>query len=246
MPQYIGSKLRKTEAILRNKSLRQFVPKTVRLNRLQLLRMLQQFKMVYVKPVSGTGGNGVMRVEKTAAGYHFQILTRKRSYKSLNAMYSAIQKETRGRGYLIQKGIHLLKYRGRRFDLRIMAQLNLRKRWETTGIIGRVAAPRKIVTNYHSGGTPTPVSRLLGSLSNKRKYNLTIQKLKNMGVTSGRAMKARFPGVCEVGVDVGLDSTLKPWILEVNTRPDPYIFRKLSDPSIFRKIRRYAKAYGRL
>jgi hypothetical protein len=34
-------------------------------------------------------------------------------------------------------------------------------------------------------------------------------------------------------------------VLEVNTSPDPYIFRRLKDKSIFGKIRRYARAYGK-
>ena len=245
MPQYVGSKWKKTAALLRYQSMQPFIPKTVRFNQFQLNRMLGKFKMVYVKPENGTFGIGVMRVEQTASGYHFQISERKRTYKTINAMYAAIKKQTKGRSYLIQKGIHLLTYKGRRFDLRIMAQLNPRKKWETTGIIGRVAAPRKIVTNYHSGGTPTPVTRLLGSLCNHTVYNKTIHKLGKLGVQSGLAMRRKFPGICEVGVDVGMDQSLKPWILEVNTRPDHYIFKKLSDPSIFRKIRRYAKAYSR-
>lgn len=246
MPQYVGSKWKKTKALLRYKSLQAYIPRTVRFNRLQLSRMLREYRMVYVKPENGMYGMGVMRVEQSAKGYHFQILERKRSYKTFDAMYAAIRKITKSRSYLVQKGIRLLTYKGRRFDLRIMAQLNPRKQWETTGMIGRVAAPRKIVTNYHSGGTLTPVTRLLSNLTNYRMYNRTIRKLEYMGVKSGQAIQSHFPGVCEVGVDVGMDRSLKPWILEVNTRPDPYIFRKLSDPSIFRKIRRYAKAYRRL
>ncbi|BBH20403.1 hypothetical protein Back11_17480 [Paenibacillus baekrokdamisoli] len=245
MPQYVGSKWRKTTALLRDKTLQRLVPKTVRFNLSQLGKMLEQFGMVYVKPEHGTFGFGVMRVEQTKQGYHFQILKHKRSYQSLSAMYKAIRKETKGKSYLIQRGVHLLTYKGRRFDLRVMVQMNPRKKWETTGIIGRVAAPRKIVTNYHSGGTPTSINRLLASQTDKKTYAKTIEALENMGEKTGQAMQKKFPGVRELGVDVGMDHTFTPWILEVNTRPDHYIFRKLSDPSVFKKIRRYAKAYGR-
>ncbi|UUZ90327.1 YheC/YheD family protein [Paenibacillus sp. P25] len=45
---------------------------------------------------------------------------------------------------------------------------------------------------------------------------------------------------------MAIDQKLYPWILEVNTWPDPWIFRKLKDKRIFRRIYRYSKAYGRL
>ncbi|WP_221413080.1 YheC/YheD family protein, partial [Peribacillus simplex] len=55
--------------------------------------------------------------------------------------------------YLIQQGIHLLRYQGRPFDLRVLTQRSPSGQWVSTGIIGRVAAKNKIITNHHSGGT---------------------------------------------------------------------------------------------
>jgi hypothetical protein len=246
LPQYVGSKWRKTKAILRSKSLQQIVPRTVRFNWRALKMMLQQYSMVYIKPDTGSHGNGVIRVEKSQGQYRFQVGQRIRAFESYSAMFNAVNKETRGRKYLVQRGIHLLKYNGRRFDLRVMAQFNPRRNWETTGIIGRVAAPRKIVTNYHNGGKLLSVNQLLSSQLSKSAFTRKLRMLEHLGVTAGKVIHQAFPGVREVGVDVGMDHTLTPWILEVNTRPDPYIFRKLPNPAVFRKIKRYAKAYGRL
>jgi hypothetical protein len=96
------------------------------------------------------------------------------------------------------------------------------------------------------GGKIMSVKRLLSSHMSKQAINYKVQSLEKMGVRAAKAMRRKFPGVCEIGVDVGMDRTLTPWILEINTSPDPYIFRKLPDSSIFRKIKRYAKSYGRL
>ncbi|MGO4276757.1 YheC/YheD family protein, partial [Paenibacillus sp. TAF58] len=38
---------------------------------------------------------------------------------------------------------------------------------------------------------------------------------------------------------------LKPWVLEVNTAPDPFIFNQLKDKKMFFKVLRYARANGR-
>lgn len=246
MPHYVGSKWKKTDVLLKSKFLNRYIPRTVRFNSSTLLKMLQLYKMVYVKPDKGTHGKGVIRVEVINGRYCFQANKQQKSYSSYPSMVKALSMETKGRKYLVQRGIHLLTYKGRRFDLRVMVQLNPRRIWETTGMIGRVAAPRKIVTNYHNGGTPLPVNRLLSSHISKASVKNKLRTLEKIGVRAGKTMQASFPGINEIGVDVGIDTSLTPWIIEVNTRPDPYIFRKLPNPAVFRKIKRYAQAYGRL
>ncbi|RKP54192.1 YheC/YheD family protein [Cohnella endophytica] len=245
MPQHVGSKRKKTSALLQEKSLKPLVLTTVTLNRSSLGAMLAKYGMVYVKPNVGTHGNGVMKVEHADGRYRFQLGLTPLSYKTYDQLFAAIRRRTGGKDYLVQRGIRLLKYKGRRFDLRVMVQWTPRRTWETTGIIGRVAAPRKIVTNYHSGGTLMAPTNLLTANMGKGAADLKLRSLRIMGMRAGQALRRRFPRVCEIGLDVGLDESAKPWIIEVNTMPDPYIFRKLGDPSIFRKIRRYAKAYGR-
>ncbi|MNP63561.1 hypothetical protein D3C76_1589710 [compost metagenome] len=70
--------------------------------------------------------------------------------------------------------------------------------------------------------------------------------LKRLGVSVAKQLDAAYPGIKEIGIDIAVDRSHKSWILEVNTCPDPYIFRILKDKDIFRKVIRYAKAYGRI
>ncbi|MEC0228167.1 YheC/YheD family protein [Paenibacillus alba] len=241
-------------------SLRQYVPTTKRMTHESLKQMLAQHKMIYIKPDIGMFGNGVIRVEQTEAVarkekekeennveslYAYQSGVKVRKFKTFDEMYASIIKLTKNRPYLTQKGIHLLKHKGNRFDLRVMVQQTPTRAWETTGVIGRVAHPSKIVTNFHNGGTLKSVETLLRSylpVSHRKGY---VKKLQVLGQQVAQAINSRYKGVKEIGVDVALDHELHPWILEVNTSPDPYIFRRLSDKSIFNKMRRYARAYNR-
>lgn len=244
---YIGSKWSKTLPLLRNAETRRWVPETARLSKEKLRSLLRRYETVYVKPDLGTFGIGVMRVRRLAeGGYELRYGTKRAIYPNYDRLYGTLVRLKRGRSYLAQQGIKLLKHKGRRFDVRVMVQRSPRMRWEATGVIARVAAPGKVVTNYHNGGTPMPLEKLLKPYMNDNAIAGQIRSLKRTGVKVAKVIKRRFPGIRELGVDVGLDRTFTPWIIEVNTRPDPYIFRKLPDKSVVRKVIRYARAYGRI
>ena len=230
---------------MRHVYLREYIPQTEPFTLEALTSMLGQYGMVYVKPDTGTFGSGVIRVETAEGGYTAQLGTQLYRYPSTGQLHEGLlQLKSKGR-YVIQRGIELLRHRNRRFDVRVMVQQNPRGRWETTGIIGRLSHPKRIVTNYHSGGTPTPFQALASDhldTDGQREY---MRKLRVLGTTVAAQLATQYPRLREIGIDVAIDTALQPWILEVNTLPDPFIFKRLKVKSVFRKMYRYAQAYGR-
>ncbi|SDX00759.1 YheC/YheD family protein [Paenibacillus sp. CF384] len=244
--QRVRSKLEKTNVLLHSDELRQRIPLTKVWSTSDLELMLNEFEMVYVKPDHGTFGNGVIRVEKTADHtYTYQLGTKLQSFASFETMARSLGQVIKGRKYLIQQGIHLLTYDKKRFDVRVMVQHNLKQQWVTTGVIGRVSDPTKVVTNCHNGGTAMSFEKLMRSHLSTAQIASYQEWLAELGVATAHQMQTTYKGIKEIGLDLAIDQSFRPWILEVNTMPDPYIFRKLADKDIFRRIYRYHAANNR-
>jgi hypothetical protein len=247
--QHIRSKSKKTSVLLKHPKLSLNVPATKPLSKQSLRTMLHRYRMVYVKPDRGRFGIGVMRVEKISrrgqTNYRYQLGLKVKQFDSYDQLFRSILKHTSSRKYIAQKGIYLLRHRKRPFDIRIMVQLNPKKRWETTGAVARVASPNRVVTNYHNHGHPVPLGPLLVPYFGMKKRKAYEGRLNHLGARIAKHLHIFYPKIKEIGVDIGIDNHLKPWILEVNTRPDPYIFKQLRDKRMFRKIYRYARAYGK-
>ncbi|WHY19500.1 YheC/YheD family protein [Paenibacillus sp. G2S3] len=271
--QRVPSKWAKTKVILQNQSLSLYVPDTRKYDLSVLKEMLALYAMVYIKPDRGSFGIGVMRAEQrtvilspsqqktemnTTANneeikqQEAQILYILRYAKTAEVFFSpeelheALQKRIQNRTYLIQKGIDLLRHQDRPFDLRVLAQKAPSGAWETTGMLGRVAAPQKIVTNYHSGGSILSVNTLLKNHMDPSETLSMINQLKSLGVQIAGQLETTYPGIKEIGLDIAMDQHMDMWLLEVNTLPSIVVFKLFPDKSIYRRIHRYAVAYGRV
>ncbi len=223
-----------------------YLPQTQRANRAAVRSMLKRWGAVYLKPNNGTGGHGIMKLTRIGNGwYKLRSGYTTRTYRSFGGVYSALSSQAGRRSYLVQKAIPLLRYKKRPFDLRIMVQRNRKYGWDVTGVIGRLARPKKIVTNYHSGGTPMPAGKLLAPhISGKRRAGY-VQELKHLGKGVSEYMSAQYPKFPAFGIDVAIDTNLKPWILEVNTKPDKSLFKTLKNKSMYRRILSYARMQKR-
>ncbi|GGD97784.1 YheC/YheD family protein [Paenibacillus nasutitermitis] len=241
----VSSKLRKTRIVMRDRKLASHVPATRLFSRSQLAVMLKRYGMVYVKPDTGSLGIGVMRVEKTAGAYRYQAGTRICVLRTFAELYDSIRRQAGSRTYLVQKGIHVLRHMGRPFDFRIMIQKGPSGNWKPTGAAGRVAHPRKAVTNGSQGGSIYPVDALIVPLASKKASSRLLKEMYRMAKLTADRFNQTYPAMNELGLDIAVDRRLKPWLLEVNTRPDPCPFTKLPDKTMINTIVAYGKAYGR-
>ncbi|WP_150272595.1 YheC/YheD family protein [Paenibacillus tepidiphilus] len=272
--QRVSSKWAKTKVILQNRLLAAYIPDTRKYSQTSLRELLELYETVYIKPDRGTYGIGVMRAQRRLVNlepsgqqllsplaqsevyeaaervepklmYVLRYGLEAEAFTSLEELHAAIMPKLGRRTYLIQQGIDLLRYEDRPFDLRVLTQQTPGGAWETTGMLGRLAAPQKIVTNYHNGGSIHQVKTLFKPHMSKLEMQNTLQELKDLGVKIGAQLQTAYPGIKEIGLDVALDQHHDLWLLEVNTLPAVMVFKTFPNKEIYRRIYRYAVAYGR-
>lgn len=233
---HISSKLKKTRALMGGKRLVSHIPQTKRFSKKRLNQLLDRYKMVYLKPENGLKGRGIMRARKKGKTYELRRGTSAEAFTSVDSLYKFLRRQIGRKSYLIQKGIRTLRYHGRSFDFRIMVQKNERRKWEVSGIVGRVAPPKRIVTNRSQGGKCLRAERLLRPSMNKSDIKPFLKSLFRLSRRIGRQFQKAYPKVGQLGVDIAVSRDLKPWILEVNTSPAVTPFIKLGDRKMYRRI----------
>ncbi|WP_236575573.1 MULTISPECIES: YheC/YheD family protein [Paenibacillus] len=241
---YKMGKLGKYKFMKKYKMIRKFLPDTRTATLSNIKIMLGLYKSVYLKPDEGTGGHGIYRIHRDKNNLILRTGSKSRIFSSLNDLYTSIKNVlTRGK-YIVQEGIELLKHNHRPFDIRVMVQKNGKGILDVTGIIGRQAKRNKVVTNYHSGGTPLPVDTLLKSHLNDESRKRYIQLLERLGKDASTVLGKSYRSKRAFGVDIAIDNKMNPWVLEINTKPDMSIFNALKNKTMYKRILRYSKIKG--
>jgi hypothetical protein len=230
------------EWLKKSTSTRPFVPATRRLVSIDgLTRMLKQHPFLYLKPVSGKAGTGIMSVRlrpEKQLPYRLKTQERKRSItfgcSSMQQLWSRIQRQSAGEAYIAQQGIELISFQDRQFDLRALVQKNGLGQWDITGIGARVAGNRSITTHVPRGGSIEDPEKLLNVFFGQEQGRKLMAKVKYTTLLIARQIERAAGSILgEMSMDLGVDKDGQIWFFEANAKPmkfdEPHIRKKSLD-----------------
>lgn len=239
----ISNKWGMHQVLAKSSAIRPHLPTTrVYSDHVELLELLQQHRLLYLKPINGTGGRGILRLEKRRGG---QILVQGRqrnrrivapklvSPRLLPAVLSGWELKNK---YLIQQGIANKLPDGRVHDYRLLIQKNGSGEWEVTGCAGRIGPRQSITSNLHGGGHAVPMTELLQRRYGSEETAETIRKqVYDLGQNVAKTVEDHFGRLCELGIDIAIDPTGHPWLLELNPKPAREVFSRIGEKETYEK-----------
>lgn len=232
------------------KTTREFVPETKRLTEQSVLAgMLRRHPLVYLKPVMGKAGVGIMTVKispQKNLPYRLQVQDEKGSStyhcSTLSRLWLRVRANAKNQSepYIAQQGISLAKVNGRPFDLRALVQKNADGLWELTGIGARMAGSSSITTHVPRGGSIEDPERLLAAVFGPEKAQQVFSKVRQtVIVLASRIERSARSRLFEMSMDLGIDEEGHMWFFEANSKP-----MKFDEPHIRKKSLERIFQYG--
>ncbi|OEH84791.1 hypothetical protein BHU72_08125 [Desulfuribacillus stibiiarsenatis] len=212
--------------LLDNAIINQYLPETYLLkSQSTLLEMLDRHKEVYIKPVNGTMGQGIIKVTSKNNTYLVQTNTNRYTFQGLKKFKAFISRSIltsiSQNQLLIQQGIDLTKSNQRIIDFRVLLQKRPNLRWGVTAIVARIGQQQTITSNISKGANVKNGELVLKEIAKKTKQDPEhlIQHIKDVALLTAFTLETKNGDYGELGIDIGVDRNGKPWIIEVNPRP---------------------------
>lgn len=227
------------EWLNKSKVTKRYVPATRKLtgpSDLELL--LAEFPSLYLKPVKGKAGAGIMRVErpKTNPGpFILRIQEHRKSrvshFPSIAKLWNSIKGVIGSEEYIVQQGIVLASYEDRPYDLRVLVQKNGKGEWDLTGVGARVAGKLSITTHVPRGGSIHEPGMVLAAAFGTEMARRLLVRINRAALSIARQIeKASGHTLGEMSMDLGVDTSGQIWFFEANSRP-----MKFDEPDIRKK-----------
>lgn len=195
------------------------------------VNILKKFPTIYLKPVEGLAGDGMIRISSNSSGYEvvLQTLKAKDRFAATDTadLVKLLQRVAGTRPYVWQQGIPLATFRGRPFDLRILLQKGGSGKWGVTGIGIRAAGPEAISTHVPMGGSIENKETVLTAVFGSRRQEIT-RRIKETALKIARHIERSQEGrVGEMSIDMGIEKSGRLWFFEANAKP-----MKFDEPDI--------------
>lgn len=199
-----------------------YLPRTVLYESIEELKqMLREHRTVYAKPTNGSMGKGIVRVSRQPQGYWLQQANGRISrFPNALALHRQLQKLKGSHTYLLQQSLPLIRAEQRAADFRALVQKNKTGQWGVTSLVARLGS-NSVVSNVARGGSIMSAVRALHLCGPwKQGRRPTPNMLKQAALRLAAALERALPGhYAEFGIDLGVDTSGRIWLLEVNSKP---------------------------
>ncbi|WP_068619929.1 YheC/YheD family endospore coat-associated protein [Paenibacillus tuaregi] len=204
--------------------------------------LLKRSPCVYIKPINGTGGRGILRIEQMSSK-HYLVQGRNHQRRIISPQKLHLSRlgpflmnwKSQSR-YIVQEGIQIKLPNGRVHDYRMLVQKNGSGEWEVTGGAGRVGVPRSVTSNIHGGGKAVPMNTLLKSwFASEEKRNEIRSETEKLSLDIAAYLEETYGALCELALDIAIDKSGRIYVLEVNPKPAREVFSLIGDTEAYRK-----------
>jgi glutathione synthase/RimK-type ligase-like ATP-grasp enzyme len=217
------------------------LPETYLYSPTKIRYLLSKYPVVYAKPVHGTGGRGVIQIVRSGKndyllyGRDLNRVQKKERVTGERAVQLRIQRWINDQPYLVQQGLDLSLIRDRVVDMRLLIQKVNNSDWKVTGYGMRVGGKQSATSNLHGGGKGVEAKRMLTHVFGRKKYVLIRRQFLSLSHKVSLAIEKMCGPMIELGLDIGIDTKGKVWLIEANSMPGRELFKKIRNAKMYDK-----------
>lgn len=213
--------------LIENKQILPYLPETEIFSKKNLKELMEKYPTVFIKPDHGSNGRNILKLvqdqgEDQVTLHASQNPGTQIQFRndSISALFEHLRPFLQNRMYIIQQGISLVKYQKGLMDFRVLVHRKEQNLWKVTSLVARISAEQQFVSNLAQGGTIMKPYPALSASFNKQTVSEIIALLRELSLEAAATVSQNTSGIQgELGIDIGIDQTGKPWIIEINTKP---------------------------
>lgn len=187
---------------------------------------LRHQTVIWLKPIRGSGGRNIVRIEKRGHG-RYHLFSPRLNTKNLNRSVASgqfhrfLRQTLRKRQYLLQEELALPEMPdGRKIDVRVTVSRDSVGDWVVTATTLRIGKQGQWVTNHHAGGQFLSVqSKRAPSVLRLAKLNVhDMRRCEVAAVRVARILQKHTENLGFLGIDVApIDECC--YVYDCNTKP---------------------------
>ncbi|RSK51552.1 YheC/YheD family endospore coat-associated protein [Bacillus canaveralius] len=188
----------------------------------EVLNELKRHRKIILKPVNGSGGNGIYYLEVQKEGI---LAKTEKQGNQVNYLFSIKSKLSRWleslltkKKFLVQPYLQLTDDQDRPFDVRVLLQKDANGHWLERGRGIRTGKKDGILSNLSAGGVAAPFRAWVDKVDPSLK-NFICEELDELLVKIPVVLEDSFMPLFELGVDIGITKDGAVWILDLNSKP---------------------------